>query len=82
VLAVAVPLVGSRLAQDELDQMGGAAPLVLPSTIALGLVGLVVAVYALLRRERSWRVWAGLVTSGLVMLFWLVFLIGELTWPH
>ena len=50
--------------------------------MALGLVGLVSAIYAMVRRDRSWRMWVGLVTAGLVAMFWLMFVVGELIFPH
>jgi hypothetical protein len=53
-----------------------------PASMALGLVGLVSAIYAAVRRDRSWRMWVGLATGGLVATFWLLFVVGESVFPH
>ncbi len=82
VLAVVTPMVDSWLAEDGVDRVGQVAPWLFPASMTLGLVGLASGIYALVRRDRSWRMWAGLVTGGLVMAFWVLFVVGELVYPH
>jgi len=81
-LAVLTPMVDSWLLPDGVDRVGKVAPWLFPASMALGLVGLVSAIYAMVRRDRSWRMWVGLVTAGLVATFWLMFVVGELVFPH
>ncbi|MGB7962016.1 MAG: hypothetical protein WCF12_03520 [Propionicimonas sp.] len=82
VLAVVTPMVDSWLAEDGVDRVGKVAPWLFPASMTLGAVGLATGIYALVRRDRTWRLWAGLATSGLVMAFWLLFVVGELVYPH
>ena len=82
VLAVLVPMVGSWLAVDGVDQLGRAAPWLFPASITLGLAGLTAGVFAVGRGDRSWRAWTGLVAGGLVTGFWLLFLLGEALTPQ
>lgn len=80
VLAVAIPVAASWLAPDGVDRLGAAW--LFPVSISLGLVGLGAGAFALVRGDRSWRMWAGLTCGGLVTAFWLFFLAGEILWPH
>ncbi len=82
VVAVATPMVQSALAPDGVDSVGKAAPWIFQASMVLGLTGMIAGVYALVRRDRTWRTWVGLVTGGLVTAFWLLFLLGELLSPH
>ena len=82
VLAVLVPMVGSWLAVGGVDQLGRAAPWLFPASITLGLASLTAGVFAVGRRDRSWRAWTGLVAGGLVTGFWLLFLLGEVLTPQ
>lgn len=51
-------------------------------SMTLGLVGVAAGSYAVFHQDRRWQVWVGLVTSGLVGLFWVIFAVGELVYPH
>jgi hypothetical protein len=82
VVAVATPMVQSALAPDGVDSVGKNAPWIFQASMILGLAGLIAGVYALVRRDRTWRTWVGLVAGGLVTGFWLLFLLGELLSPH
>ena len=81
-LAVLTPMVDSWLQPDGVDGVGKVAPWLFPASMAFGLVGLASGIYAAVRRDRSWRMWVGLVTGGLVAMFWLLFVVGELVFPH
>ncbi|MFZ0530629.1 MAG: hypothetical protein WAL91_08845 [Propionicimonas sp.] len=74
VVALATAMIGSWVG-DFGDWM-------FPASITLGLVGLVAGGYAAARGDRSWRIWVGLITSGLVMAFWILFAVGEVVYPH
>lgn len=78
-LALLVPMVGSWLAVAGVDKL---APWLLPASISLGLVSLAAGVHAVVRGDRGWRAWSGLVAGGLVTGFWLLFLLGEVLTPH
>ena len=78
----AAALVDGWLRPDGDDLLGTVAAWLFPVSMALGLIGLLSAIYALVRRDRSWRMWLGLVTGGLVVVFWLLFAVGELVFPH
>ena len=82
VAAIAAPMVQSALAPDGVDTIGRDAPWVFQASMVLGLAGLIAGVYALVRRDRTWRTWVGVVTGGLVAAFWLLFLLGEILSPH
>lgn len=82
VLAVVTPMIDSWLAEDGVDRVGQVAPWLFPASMSLGLVSVASGIYALVRRDRSWRMWAGLATGGLVMAFWLLFVVGEFVSPH
>jgi fumarate reductase subunit C len=82
VVAVVVPLVASRLPRDDTYQAGTVVTWLPLLSMTLGLMGLATGVFALVRGERSWRSWVGLVTGALVTLFWLAFAFGDLLFPH
>ena len=46
--------------------------------MVLGVLGLVIGLYAMVRRDRTWRTWVGLVAGALVVVSWLLFGVGEL----
>ena len=80
-----VVLLGTSIAATWLSPDGGVdriGPWLLSASMTLGAVGLVSALVCASRRDRSWRTWVGLIGSGLVSAFWLVFLVGEVVYPH
>ena len=48
--------------------------------LAIGCV--VCGIGAMLKSYRTWRVWLGLVLGAVPVLFWIVFAIGEILYPH
>lgn len=82
ILAIGSPMVESALAPDGVDSIGKNAPWIFQASMVLGLVALAVGIFALVRRDRSWRSWVGTVTGGLVTAFWLLFGVGEILSPH
>ena len=45
-------------------------------------VALIPAIDNLVKHDRRWQLWAGLVLSGLPMLFWVAFVVAEFVTPH
>ncbi|MBI4901295.1 MAG: hypothetical protein HY829_12575 [Actinobacteria bacterium] len=81
-LTVAVPLVTSGLPREDTYQPLTVVAWLPLLSMTLGLMGLATGVFALVRGERLWRTWVGLVTGALVTLFWLVFAFGDVLFPH
>lgn len=86
---VAGPVVGllMRIVRAVADPgSGGAGPspgmLGVATTVLVAGAGVWVAVRELRRGARSWPVWTGLVVSGLLVVFWVAFSLGELLFPH
>lgn len=57
------------------------AMIAVAAAIALGVAGLVLGLRALVHHERSRRVWAGTVLSGLVACCWTAFALAEAISP-
>jgi len=51
------------------------------TSIMCGYAALIAGIGALLRGERHWPTWVGLVASVVPALFWIVFLIGNIVSP-
>jgi hypothetical protein len=51
-------------------------------SIPLGVASVVASVGALLKKHRTWQVWLGLGLGFIPFLFWVVFAIGEIIFPH
>jgi len=52
-----------------------------PLSIALAVASMVIAVGALVKRDRHWPTWVGLGLGAIPFLFWVAFLVGELVGP-
>ena len=52
-----------------------------PLSIALAVATMVVAVGALVRRDRHWPTWVGLGLGAMPFLFWAAFIVAELVSP-
>lgn len=51
-------------------------------TIPLGVSCVVSGIGAMRKNIRNWQVWLGLGLGSIPVLFWIVFAIGELIYPH
>ncbi len=51
-------------------------------TIPLGVGCVVSGIGALRKNYRTWQVWLGLGLGSIPILFWIVFSIGEILYPH
>ena len=76
-LRAVMALLGGR------DAFGGVSPAILSIVVslALGVAGLVDGLRALVHHERSRRVWAGTLLSGLVAGAWTAFALAEAISP-
>ena len=85
---LAGPVVGvlMRMVRAVADPGTGGGPspgmLGVASTVLLAGAGVWVAVRELRSGARSWPVWSGLALSGLLVLFWVAFALGEGLYPH
>jgi hypothetical protein len=50
-------------------------------SIALAVASMVIAVGALVKRDRHWPTWVGLGLGAIPFLFWVAFVVGELVGP-
>lgn len=80
-LATAVPLVLSRVAAPE-GAGFGSSPLLPVLAIGSSFAATAIGSYAIAAGNRHWATWVGLVAGAAGSLFWLVFLVGELAFPH
>lgn len=76
--ALAIPLVTSWVAPYAGVGTAWNLPLLPLASIAFGLTGSIVGIYALLRHDRNYPTWVGLAASGLVVGFWMYFLVASL----
>ena len=54
-----------------------------PISIALAVASMVVAIGALVKRDRHWPTWVGLGLGAIPFLFWVAFVVAELVGqPH
>lgn len=81
-LAVTAPMVQSALAPDGVDTISRDVPWLFGASISLGLVGLATGIYGVVRLDRSWRTWVGLIAGALVTAFWALLAGGEIVSPH
>ena len=51
-------------------------------TIPLGAACVISGIGALRKNYRAWQVWLGLGLAAIPIVFWIVFAIGELVYPH
>lgn len=51
-------------------------------SIAAAVAGAILAIGALVKRDRHWPTWVGLVASAVPALFWVAFAVGEVLFPH
>jgi hypothetical protein len=51
-------------------------------TIPLGAACVISGIGALRKNYRTWQVWLGLALGAIPIVFWIVFGIGELVYPH
>ena len=51
-------------------------------TIPLGVGSIVSGIGAVRKNVRTWQIWLGLGLGSIPVLFWLMFAIGELLYPH
>lgn len=80
VIALWLPMIESHLMAP-----GGSPGIfgwLFPASIAIGLVALGLGIWAVTSGVRSWRAWLGLGFGAVITGFWLVFLAGELLFPH
>ena len=52
------------------------------TSLLLAAAGLVTGIRALRANERSWPVWTGTLVAGVITLFWVAFVLGEILLPH
>ena len=53
-----------------------------PISIALAVASMVVAIGALVKRDRHWPTWVGLGLGAIPFLFWVAFVVAELVGPR
>ncbi len=51
-------------------------------SIPLGIGGVVAGLGAVRKHYRTWQVWVGLGLGSIPVLFWTLFAIGEILYPH
>ncbi len=51
-------------------------------SMPFGLAGLIAGIGSALKGYRPWQVWFGLAFGAIPILFWFLFAIGELLYPH
>lgn len=51
-------------------------------SIAAAAAAAVLVIGAIARHERHWPTWVGLGTGAAPLLFWIVFVAGEVVYPH
>lgn len=80
VVALWLPSIEAHLAAP--DQSSARLGWLYPASIAIGLVALALGIWAVTSGLRTWRAWFGLGLGAAITGFWLVFLVGELLYPH
>ena len=54
----------------------------IPFAIFMPVIALVIGADALIHKDRRWQIWLGFILGLAIVLFWAVFAIGEIAFPH
>lgn len=52
------------------------------ASIPLSIASVIPAISAIRKQQRPWQVWAGFALGLVPLLFWIVFAVGEVIYPH
>lgn len=78
--ALIVPFVSKTSWGDKAGQIVGFSVMI--AMFVTIIATLILSIKAFASGERSWGVWLALAFSGLSVLFWTMFIVGELLFPH